>query len=194
MGKIVLVTGAARSGKSAFAENLAISSGQEVVYCATAQAFDLEMRDRIRLHRLRRPEEWSTLEEPLKVPESLKEYTGAARVLLLDCITLWISNLLLAELDDQGEPSPGCEQRIEARIEDLIKTVRRGEASMICVSNEVGWSLVPENKLGRLYRDIAGKANQILAKAAEQVYLVVAGYPMEIKASGEKILAEVRAK
>lgn len=193
MGKIILVTGGARSGKSSFAETLALFSGQKVVYFATAEAFDAEMEERIKLHRIRRPAGWSTVEEPLAVVEKMVQYTGEGQVILLDCLTLWLSNLLLAELNEQGEPQESCEHKIARQVEHLIEVALGGQATLICVSNEVGWSLVPENKLGRLYRDMAGRANQTLARAAAEVYMVVAGYPLEIKAPGSKILAEVVA-
>ncbi len=188
MGEFVLVTGAARSGKSSFAEKLAASLGSHVAYIATAQAFDQEMEDRIKLHRSRRPASWLTIEEPLAVPEILMKYRDSASVILLDCVTLWLSNLLMRELGADGEPAEDCQHRILSRVQDLAEAACLGQATLICVSNEVGWGLVPENKLGRLYRDLAGKANQVLAGEAGRVYLVVAGYPIEIKAAGSRIL------
>ncbi|HEX3014969.1 MAG TPA: bifunctional adenosylcobinamide kinase/adenosylcobinamide-phosphate guanylyltransferase [Desulfobacteria bacterium] len=191
MGQIILVTGAARSGKSSFAEALAASSGKEITYFATAQADDAEMAERIRRHRASRPSSWPTIEEPLDVPARLADLLNCDRVVLLDCLTLWLSNLLLQQLDAQGELLPGFQQKIEQQVTKLVEIAQRGPATLICVSNEVGWSVVPENKLARVYRDLTGRANQAVARAAGKVYLVVAGYPLEIKASGSKIRAEI---
>ncbi len=194
MGELILVTGAARSGKSSFAEKLAAGLGSQVAYIATAQAFDLEMEERIKLHRSRRPANWLTIEEPVALPETLVRYGDSSRVILLDCVTLWLSNLLLREIGTEGEPAEGWQGRILARVQELAEAASSGLATVICVSNEVGWGIVPEDKLGRLYRDLAGKANQVLAGHAGRVYLVVAGYPLEIKSAGSRILAELEEK
>ncbi|HWJ03962.1 MAG TPA: bifunctional adenosylcobinamide kinase/adenosylcobinamide-phosphate guanylyltransferase [Verrucomicrobiae bacterium] len=191
MGKLILVTGAARSGKSIFAEKLAASFGKEVKYFATAQAFDAEMEERIRLHQASRPQAWSTVEEPIHLPEKFAEWQNFGGVILLDCLTLWLSNLLLSEEYAEGEAYGECVQRILNRVDCLVTHAMAGEATVVMVSNEVGWSLVPENKLGRMYRDLAGKANQLVARDADKVYLVVAGCPVEIKGPGSKIWAEI---
>lgn len=187
MGKLILVTGGARSGKSGFAEKLAASYQREVVYVATAQAFDQEMRERIKLHQASRPGIWETVEEPLEVQTRIVDYIGEERTILLDCITIWISNLLLRNWEGQADLSA----EIMSRIDRLISVVQQGRATLICVSNEVGSGIVPENKLGRIYRDLAGKVNQKVAQAANEVYLVTAGYPLEIKAAGSAILARL---
>ncbi len=189
MGQLILVTGGARSGKSGFAEKLAASYNREVVYLATAQALDQEMELRIAHHKRTRPTEWITVEEHWEVPKAVAAYGENNRVILLDCVTLWLTNLMLQVLDNGA--GQDLEQVIYTRLEELVKVVERQNTTLICVSNEVGWGVVPDNDLGRAYRDLAGRANQYLGRAAEQVYLVVAGYPMELKQPGSKILRKL---
>ncbi|NLI12677.1 bifunctional adenosylcobinamide kinase/adenosylcobinamide-phosphate guanylyltransferase [Pelotomaculum propionicicum] len=169
-GKLILVLGGSRSGKSEFAEKIAGKLGGRVTYIATAAVNDSEMAERVRLHRTRRPEHWVTVEEE-------KDVAGVVRkgcegeVFLLDCVTVWLTNLMLdSEQQDY----------IMEKVYQLADSVDNG-ANLILVSNEVGLGLVPEYPLGRLFRDLAGKANQALAAKADQVYFVVAGLPMEIK-------------
>jgi adenosylcobinamide kinase / adenosylcobinamide-phosphate guanylyltransferase len=189
MGQLILVTGGARSGKSSFAEKLAASFGREVVYLATAQALDTEMEQRITQHRLSRPAEWRTVEEPLEVPGAVLSEGDGKKVILLDCITLWLTNLLILELEN--DQAGDVEQKIQNKLSELIEVIDRQDTILICVSNEVGCGVVPENELARLYRDLAGRANQRLGRAAQQVYLVTAGYPIEVKQQGAKILREL---
>jgi len=167
-GTFTLITGGARSSKSSYAEALARASGAPVLFVATAEAGDDDMRERIRRHRASRPPEWQTLEEPLSVAVALRAHNPSG-VVLLDCITLLVSNLLLA-----GRP-------VQPEIQALVDWQRSSEAMLIAVTNEVGLGIVPENALARRYRDELGLANQTLAAAAGQVVLMVAGLPLAIK-------------
>lgn len=179
-GKLILTLGGSRSGKSEFAEKIAGRMGERVIYIATAAVRDGEMAERVRLHRERRPQSWETVEEEKNVLEVL----GKGRkgdVFLLDCATIWITNLLL----DESLPEPGAKPAeknayIMEQAARLADTVETG-THLIVVSNEVGLGLVPEYPLGRVFRDLAGKVNQLLASKANQVYFTVAGLPLEIK-------------
>lgn len=185
--RLILILGGARSGKSSFAERLALRSGRSVAYIATATAGDADMEERIKRHRAGRPASWLTVEEPLNLARALREAAAGADVLLLDCLTLWLSNWLLrrgdiddAELADGGE---GYSEEVLAVIDDLLIEFARlaPRKVLVVVSNEVGLGIVPAYALGRLYRDILGRVNQRLAAAASQVYLMVAGLGVDIK-------------
>ena len=182
-GKIVLVTGGARSGKSAFAEKLAAKFGVSVGYIATAQIYDEEMRYRVKLHRERRPENWQTYEAPYWADKAIVEAADSHKVLLFDCLTLYLSNLLCLmpeeELTDDKVYTMLTEQ-MEKLLAAAQTAVTQG-ATIIFVTNEVGAGIVPENKLARLYRDLSGLANQKIAAAADEVYAVMAGIPVNIK-------------
>lgn len=174
---VIFITGGARSGKSAFAERIAADFGAPLGYLATAQAFDGEMEERIKKHQHRRGDGWSTIEEPLHLPQALAVHDGSFNVILVDCVTLWLSNMLMLheELgDDTG-------QRIMEDVRRLAATVREIRTPLVMVSNEVGMGIVPANPLARLFRDIAGQANQILAAAADEAWLVVSGLPLRLK-------------
>ncbi len=180
MGEMILITGGARSGKSRFAEKLASERGPDVLYLATLEPGDEEMARRVQVHRASRPAVWRTLEEPLDVTGAL-EKSGPYGVCLLDCLTLWVSNLLLtSETEDSGE---ACLERVRR----LVLWQGGQAAGLIVVTNEVGSGLVPEYPLGRLFRDILGEANQLMAAAADAAYLCVAGYAIDIKAGGRPI-------
>lgn len=169
---MTLVTGGARSGKSAYAEKLAAADGRDVLFVATAEAGDEDMRQRIERHQATRPAEWQTLEEPLSVAVALRARIrpgSQAPVVLLDCVTLLVSNLLLA-----GRP-------IRPEIEALIHWQRQTGTRLLVVSNEVGLGIVPDNSLARKYQDELGAANQALAAAASDVLLMVAGLPVTVK-------------
>lgn len=182
-GKIVLVTGGARSGKSAFAEKLAAKAGVSVGYIATAQIYDEEMRYRVKLHQERRPDNWQTYEAPYWADKAIVEAAGSHKVLLFDCITLYLSNLLCLmpeeELTDDQAYAMLTEQM--GKLLAAAQTAAASGTTIIFVTNEVGAGIVPENKLARLYRDLSGLANQKIAAAADDVYAVMAGIPVNIK-------------
>ena len=165
---VTLVLGGARSGKSRFAESL--SSGKKY-YIATAQAFDDEMKLRIAAHQKQRGHGWITHEAPLDLVTKLAEIDDAQNFILLDCLTLWLSNLLLAEAD--------CSEMVF----DLIEHLKSAKANIVIVSNEVGLGIVPDNKLGRAFRDIQGIANQSVAAVADHVVFIAAGLPLVLKGS-----------
>jgi adenosylcobinamide kinase/adenosylcobinamide-phosphate guanylyltransferase len=191
--RLILILGGARSGKSTFAERLAASSGKAVAFIATATASDDEMRARIARHRAFRPEKWHTLEEPLELARAVQQAYKLVDVLLLDCVTVWLGNVLLQELgqqesDDRGKeelyiPDNLFDERSLKQIETLLAVVQSAEPNktLIVVSNEVGLGIVPAYPLGRVYRDTLGYVNQRLAQAADRVYLMVAGMAVDIK-------------
>jgi adenosylcobinamide kinase / adenosylcobinamide-phosphate guanylyltransferase len=163
------VLGGARSGKSRHAQALAEATGGERVFIATAQAFDAEMRDRIARHRADRDASWRTVEAPTTLQQAIRKNDAAGRVLLIDCLTLWVSNLLLADQD------------LEAAGDSLLGAIAESHAAIILVSNEVGFGIVPDNALARRFRDGAGILNQRLAAVCDAVDLVVAGLPLRMK-------------
>lgn len=164
-----LVLGGARSGKSAHAERLVAASGQDRVYVATATAGDAEMAARIRHHRDRRGPAWATIEEPLDLVGALEREAGPGRAVLVDCLTLWLSNLIFA---DRG---------VEAECERLCATLAALPTGVVLVSNEVGMGLVPETPLGRRFRDAQGRLNQAVAAAVPRCIFVAAGLPLVLK-------------
>jgi len=164
-----LVLGGARSGKSAYAEGLIRDASIHAVYLATAEAGDAEMADRIARHRAARGDGWLTIEEPLDLIGTLDRFGRANRPVLVDCLTLWLSNLMHAERDIAAETAA-----LAAAIGELAGPV-------VFVSNEVGQGIVPDNALARAYRDHAGRLNQAVAAAAERVVFVAAGLPMVLK-------------
>jgi adenosylcobinamide kinase/adenosylcobinamide-phosphate guanylyltransferase len=173
--KLVLVLGGARSGKSRFAQKMATEDGGKVLFVATAEARDEEMSARIDLHRKSRPAHWRTLEIPGGLGQKLKTNAGDAQVIIIDCLTLLISNIM------GGGRLESAGKRVMGEVEDLIRAAGQIEATVIIVSNEVGLGLVPDNRLGRDFRDVAGKANQLLAEAASEVYFMVSGLPLKLK-------------
>ncbi len=175
-GKFIFVTGSARSGKSFFAEKLAVKLGGKVSYIATCVPGDEEMRIRVAQHQARRPAEWLTVEEAFDPARVIKELDQPGHVFLLDCMTLLVSNLLLRT------DMPLDEEQILARISELARVSSESMASVIIVSNEVGGGIVPADSLSRSYRDILGWANQVLASYADEAYITIAGIPVELKA------------
>ncbi len=165
-----LILGAARSGKSRYAEQLAVASGAAVAYVATAVAADEEMAERIAHHRARRPPHWRLIEEPLALAAALQHHAAAERCLVVDCLTLWLSNLLEAG-----------DERLHAEIDALLDLLPGLPGDLILVGNEVGWGIVPENALARRFRDEAGWLHQALAARCDRVALVVAGLPLPLK-------------
>ena len=168
-----LVLGGARSGKSHFAETLATQSGLTKLYVATATAWDDEMRTRIERHRADRAGAgWRTIEEPLALVDRLRHEAAPARILLVDCLTLWLTNIMLEGRDPEVEAGA-----LAGALPELAGAV-------IFVSNEVGWGIVPESALGRAFRDAQGRLNQMLAQRCRRVVLVVAGLPLDLKPHG----------
>lgn len=173
MAQVTFIIGGCRSGKSGLALAKAEAAGAEKrVFIATAVAFDAEMQERVRRHRAERGPAWTTFEVPLALPEALAEHGRPGRVVLVDCLTLWVSNLLL-EVEDSAA--------VEDRIAALVRAVAACRGPVILVSNEVGLGVVPESRLGRQFRDLAGIANQSVAACAQEVILTVAGIPVVIK-------------
>ena len=167
--KSTLVLGGARSGKSAYAETLCLESGLKPVYLATGRALDDEMNERIELHQSRRGEKWQLVEEPLALVDALRQTPQARQIFLIDCLTLWVTNLMMAEANVMRECAG-----LKAYIAEL-------SAPVIFVSNEVGLGIIPENKMAREFRDLAGKVNQEIASACDNVYFVAAGLPLTLK-------------
>lgn len=167
-----LVLGGARSGKSRFAENLVLNSGLKPVYLATGRAMDEEMSERIAIHQARRGGKWETVEEPLALADALYQTAHEGRAVLVDCLTMWITNLMMAGADVMTE----CESLIAA-LPDL-------KAPVVLVSNEVGLGIVPDNADARVFRDLAGSVNQRVAIACQSAWFVASGLPLELKQSG----------
>ncbi len=192
--KIILVTGGVRSGKSRFAQELAIQYGNQVRYIATAEAKDNEMEKRILLHKKNRPNTWLTIEEPLELAKLFKNrYSNNHRdtlfdrnsdevLTLIDCITIWTSNLLLQESEgnDVWKTENGL-KKVEGIVDDFLISLQNYPYSIIIVTNEVGWGGIAMNSLGRVYQDFLGWTNQKIAAIADEVYLVASGIPIKIK-------------
>ncbi|MCB9102103.1 MAG: bifunctional adenosylcobinamide kinase/adenosylcobinamide-phosphate guanylyltransferase [Anaerolineales bacterium] len=181
MAGLTLILGGARSGKSSYAEKLAAEMGRRVLYIATAEAGDEEMAARIEVHRQSRPAHWRTLEASRDIGRALRALPEQPQVLLLDCLTLLVSNVLLAQ---EAEPETVIDAAVQKEIESLITAQSHLDIPLIIVSNEVGLGLVPPYPLGRVYRDILGRANQRLAAEASKVIFMVAGLPMTVKEEG----------
>lgn len=172
--RTVFVIGGARSGKSSFALREAVKIKGLKAYIATAEALDDEMKERIRKHKDERGADWDTFEEPLKVSEIIGEIKDKYSVIVLDCLTLWLSNLICGNMD--------CNREIDDLIAELENSrLKTPSSKLFVVSNEVGMGIVPENELARRFRDMAGFLNQKVAGIADEVYLVTAGIPIKIK-------------
>lgn len=178
---LILILGGARSGKSAFAEALARQRGGRTLYVATAEARDAGMERRIAAHRRQRPPEWATLEEPLHLAAAIPRALRGYDTCLLDCLTLWVSNMLL-----RREGNTEAEGEILAAAEALLAVWRQSAAGWIVVSNEVGLGVSPATALGGAYRDALGRVNQAVAACADQVYLMTAGLALELKSLGAR--------
>ncbi|MDG2284407.1 MAG: bifunctional adenosylcobinamide kinase/adenosylcobinamide-phosphate guanylyltransferase [Alphaproteobacteria bacterium] len=172
MAHITLILGGARSGKSRHGEEMALTSGLDPVYIATARAWDDEMLERIAAHQARRVGQgWLDVEAPLDLVTAINDKAAEGRVLLIDCLTLWLTNLMMAEL------------KIDMAATDLHASLRAAPGRVILISNEVGFGIVPENAMARQFRDHAGRLHQDIARDADQVLLMVAGLPVVVKAS-----------
>lgn len=176
--QLILILGGARSGKSTLAERLA-REYERVLFVATAEALDEDMERRIAKHKLSRPAGWSTLEEPVSLASALRGASEPHDVCLVDCLTVWVSNLLL-RLEDRVD----AEDEIISAANSLLEDYDSSPATWIVVSNEVGLGVVPPTSLGRRYRDALGRVNQIVAARADKVYFMVAGLGLELKSLG----------
>jgi len=170
--RIIFITGGCRSGKSRFALDYANRHFSKKLYLATAEVLDEEMALRVEHHKKARGPEWQTIEEPLRVVEKIREYGNHAEAILFDCMTLWLSNLLLRG-DDESE--------IMEEVERLGIVIQETHATLIIVTNEVGMGIVPSDPLGRRFRDLAGMANQKMASLADTVIIMISGIPMALK-------------
>ncbi|MBA7532217.1 Bifunctional adenosylcobalamin biosynthesis protein CobU [subsurface metagenome] len=178
----ILILGGARSGKSRFAREMALRLGDKVLFVATAEALDEEMKQRIEEHKRERPSSWHSIEVPTGVGRRIREEVGDAQVVIVDCLTLLVSNVIGQCGDDPEQISAELvQERLTAEIDELIGCINGSTATFILVSNEVGMGLVPESRLGRVYCDLLGKVNQILAEHADQVYFMLSGIPLSLK-------------
>ncbi|MFA5089453.1 MAG: bifunctional adenosylcobinamide kinase/adenosylcobinamide-phosphate guanylyltransferase [Candidatus Omnitrophota bacterium] len=171
MAKITLILGGARSGKSVYALSLA-KTCKKVAFIATCEAKDKEMQERIRVHRKVRPETWKTFEEPRDLVPILNKMGSGFECIVVDCLTLLVSNLILGGYK---------EQEILRKARAILDNLKKKKARVILVSNEVGLGLVPANRLGRDFRDTAGKVNQLLAREADEAFFIVCGIPLRLK-------------
>ena len=174
---MTFILGGARSGKSRFAQELAAKLGKKVLFVATGEALDEEMNARIEVHKRSRPSTWKTLETPTDVAKAMRGKIGDAEVVIVDCLTLLVSNLMGTE-DIDAET---LEKKVTAELKELVAFMRTTEAHFIIVSNEVGLGLVSPYPAGRVYRDALGMANQTLARHADKVYFMVAGIAIALK-------------
>lgn len=172
MARVIFITGGARSGKSRLAERIADGFGAPFGYLATGAAGDGEMAARIARHRQRRGDAWTTIEEPMELAAALRENDGHFGAVLVDCVTLWLTNLLLA-YDDPA--------RCLGRVRELTELFPLLTTPIILVSNEVGMGIVPENRLARQFRDLAGEANEMIAVVADEVHVTFSGLPLRLK-------------
>ncbi len=190
MSKIILITGGARSGKSTFAEKLAASLTEgKKAYIATAQIFDEEMANRVKIHQSRRDDTWVTFESPFEAEKAIEDADKTADVILFDCMTIYISNFLCAyeSLDDLDN----INIELKNLVNKLLDAAKKISGTIIIVTNEVGCGIVPENKLARVFRDCAGIANQMVAAAADDVYLTVCGLSVNLKKLSIDVAANI---
>ena len=178
-GPLILLLGGARAGKSTYAMRRAQdgkrASADEICFIATAQALDEDMTKRIARHRAERPAHWRTIEEPYQIDEALRQ-ASEARIVIVDCLTLFVSNWLMRHEDEHE-----CEQFVRRITRNFLAIARDRQQTIICVSNEVGLGVVPDTNLGRVFRDLLGRVNQEFAAAADEVYLLIAGLPLQLK-------------
>jgi adenosylcobinamide kinase/adenosylcobinamide-phosphate guanylyltransferase len=181
MAELIFILGGARSGKTTYAQRLAAElGGDDVLFVATAEGKDEEMQERIAAHQRSRPAAWRTLETPRAVGAAVQAQRPPATVVLVDCMTLLVSNAILA-LGEEAK-ADDAQAAVRAEVASIIDVCQQSPATFIVVSNEVGLGLVPPYPLGRIYRDLLGMANQMLAARADRVYWMVAGIPVDIKA------------
>jgi adenosylcobinamide kinase/adenosylcobinamide-phosphate guanylyltransferase len=177
-----LILGGSRSGKSAFAHKLARDSGKPVLFVATAEVGDEEMAERIVAHQKKRPKGWRTLEISKDIGKQIQKNAGNAGVVIIDCLTLWVSNIISPIADEYSKANVQKAKRlVRTELNNILKCLEAVDAVFIIVSNEVGLGLVPPYPLGRLYRDLLGEVNQVIAQRAHDVYWMAAGIPVLIK-------------
>lgn len=186
MGKLIYISGGARSGKSGFAEKYMDEKYDKKIYLATGVAFDEEMKDKISKHKRRRGKNWKTIENYKNLPTLLKGHIEGYDAILLDCLTNMVSNLMILDNDRDWEKISMEElskikEKMVKDVNEILDFVEENNIDMVVVSNELGMGLVPDNYLGRYFREIAGKINQIAAKKSEEAYFVVSGIPMRLK-------------
>ncbi len=184
MSKCILITGGIRSGKSRFAQELAKKAGGKVLFIATAEGRDEEMRERIEKHKRERPAGWRTVEAAINLVDKIKQELLDSNIVILDCLNMLISNILdshVSPVDMDNVSYQKLEKQIDSEIRDLEQCMQESKATFIIVSNEVGMGLVSLNKLGRYYQDLLGTANQRLSQFSGEVYLVISGIPVRIK-------------
>lgn len=186
MGKIIYVTGGTRSGKSSFAEKVVFQLNKEKIYVATAISFDEEMKERVRLHRIQRGENWITIEGYKDVDKLLEQYKNLNGVVLLDCLTNLVTNNMIMDKDLDWdnlsqEVLKEIENDIKNQIQNLVRFIKNSSLDMVIVSNEVGMGLVPPYALGRYFRDIGGRMNQLIGKECDEAYLIVSGLELKLK-------------
>jgi len=185
MGNLILITGGARSGKSAYAESLASATGNDVLYIATALPIDNEMEARIAMHRERRPSYWRTIEAYRDLDIAIAENIASKSAVLLDCVTVMLNNLLFDAAVDwetaNFELIAGIENEARAEFQKIIDCAAAYNIPFILVTNELGMGLMPQSRLSRMFVDIHGRMNQMLATAAQEVYLCVSGIKVKIK-------------
>lgn len=181
--QIILCSGGARSGKSEFAERLALATAGRKAYVATGQAFDEEMIDRIKKHQERRGEIWNNFEVPLHLAKEWQNISQTADVILIDCLTMFTTNHMMAHGSIQGQQDANqLEASILTELESLLASIKSCEdKTVIFVTNEIGLGIVPDNKLARYFRDIAGRVNRTVAAAADKLYLTISGVTIELK-------------
>jgi adenosylcobinamide kinase/adenosylcobinamide-phosphate guanylyltransferase len=192
LDNLALITGGARSGKSLFAEQLAVQSGAKVVYVATMPHLidDAELSYKVEQHRRRRPDSWSTIEAEFDVQDHFPHFPPGPGICVIDCLSLYVSNLMLDHIEGVGEPvSPDVLRKLDYRVSDAMSKLVSGicarpDWSFVVVTNEVGWSVVPDNKMARIYKDLLGNANQTLATCAATVYLTCVGIRIKLKENG----------
>jgi len=169
MPQVHLILGGARSGKSGYAEQIALSTSQAVTYVATAQALDSEMSERIAHHQTQRPNHWLTIEEPIQLAQVIKQHDDEGQVILVDCLTLWLMNIIYQEQD------------VQVAIDDFLAALQSVKGTVLLVSNEISMGVVPMGKTSRDYVDSLGRLHQAIGRIADKVTLMVAGIPMAVK-------------
>ena len=181
--QIILCSGGARSGKSEFAERLALSTEGRKAYVATGQAFDEEMVDRIRKHQERRGDIWTNFEVPLYLTKEWQNISQSADVILIDCLTMFTTNHMMAHGSIQGQQDANdLEEAVLSELESLLSLIASSDGkTVIFVPNEIGLGIVPDNKLARYFRDIAGRVNRTVATVADKLYLTISGVTIELK-------------